>query len=1112
MQQIVKKDSSVLEGFIVQKLEICNWGSFSGIHALEVPFNGLLITGFSGTGKSIFLDAYSSLLIRPKWKSYNAASDDRITRNTTRNDVDYIRGNWGKTENKQGLPSIKYLREGSTFTLLMVTFKNHLNQIISLIQIFYLNGNSTDLSQIKRHFMIVEDDFSLEQLSAFNFNFRDLKKKFTEPDFIHFENFGQYEASFMSKLGIENPQALRLLHIAQSIKSINSVNEFIGNKMLEDSKTKHLANELLKGYQPLEIAYEKVLDLIDQAELLNKIREKYLVYLKLSEKCIESDVTGQYFDQYKLHVHLNFYEEENKLLEVAIEFLKEKINSAQLEIDDLENEKNRLIFVKMEKGGFVQSEIKRDIKHVETELLTKQLNKNSIKKYFKIINLDIPTNENIFSELINVTQEILKNNKLNLIKLTNKYNQFKNQFNEVNINLEELKSNVNILKNQNARIVGNKAIIRRRLAKELDIQLEDLPFVAELIEINESGIKHSGVLERLLHDFGSSILVNSQEYYRVNNYINNHHLNGEIHFYNVDVKLEYNSSKKPSNKVLNCLNIKKGLFKNWITDRLTNRYNFDIVDSLERFHNSDDSMITFAGLYKRNNGKHTKSDLWKIDDSTNWILGFDNKYLINELLKKIEKENAFKKLIEKKIRKTEELIDISENESYASRHIMEINWASIDTESLSGKLIKLNKKLIKFKKKNIKLMEIEDLISEIDKNISSKNRLSNENKDSLAVKRNKLEINNDEAEKIRPKLLEIQPKLLEKIETLFDYISKQKSINLINQKYDRIVKVYNNDDKKNNASLIDLKNRIKTELNNFNISWEALSLNLNLNPEIESVIEYLSYLKKIEHDGIIKFKKEFRDLMNQQAVTHLTDLFNEFKEAQLLIAERINVVNDALKSTQYNNNTFLQIYPIKIKVEPVSEFVKLIRNILSYSTGTKFEEVEERWKNIKILCDKLKCLSAEDKSWTKKVLDIRFHYEYIAKEHVNNDLMTVANIYDEDTKYSGGEKEKLASAILASAIKYQMSGENNNSLAYRTIVLDEAFTKMDPKFTLLAMNIFKALGFHMMIATPMSSSMVISTLVGGAVIVSNDDNHLSSYVSVNPKYDDEFNFNYVATE
>jgi len=84
------------EQFRMSRPQVYNWGTFSDIHEVPISEQGFLFVGRSGSGKSTLLDAFSALLVPPRWVDFNAAARDaeRIGRN--RNLVSYIRGAWAE--------------------------------------------------------------------------------------------------------------------------------------------------------------------------------------------------------------------------------------------------------------------------------------------------------------------------------------------------------------------------------------------------------------------------------------------------------------------------------------------------------------------------------------------------------------------------------------------------------------------------------------------------------------------------------------------------------------------------------------------------------------------------------------------------------------------------------------------------------------------------------------------------------------------------------------------------------------------------------------------------------------------------------------------------------
>jgi uncharacterized protein YPO0396 len=86
-------------------------------------------------------------------------------------------------------------------------------------------------------------------------------------------------------------------------------------------------------------------------------------------------------------------------------------------------------------------------------------------------------------------------------------------------------------------------------------------------------------------------------------------------------------------------------------------------------------------------------------------------------------------------------------------------------------------------------------------------------------------------------------------------------------------------------------------------------------------------------------------------------------------------------------------------------------------------------------------------------------------------------------------------------LRYVRGGEDIGVPRYATVVLDEAFDKADAEFTTMAMRIFEAFGFQMIVATPLKSVMTLEPFIGGACFVHIRDRKNSSVLMI--EYDEE---------
>ena len=100
---------NLLEGseqFWLSRLQIANWGTFSGIHDVPMAAKGHLFVGGSGSGKSTILDAIA-VLLTPGRINFNAAARPG-ERRSDRSFMSYIRGAWSSEQDSDGRAATRF--------------------------------------------------------------------------------------------------------------------------------------------------------------------------------------------------------------------------------------------------------------------------------------------------------------------------------------------------------------------------------------------------------------------------------------------------------------------------------------------------------------------------------------------------------------------------------------------------------------------------------------------------------------------------------------------------------------------------------------------------------------------------------------------------------------------------------------------------------------------------------------------------------------------------------------------------------------------------------------------------------------------------------------------
>ncbi|MDR1968932.1 MAG: hypothetical protein LBQ32_09625 [Burkholderiaceae bacterium] len=265
------------EQFRMSRLQVFNWGTFTGIHDIPISERGFLFVGRSGAGKSTLLDAFSALLVPPRWVDFNAAAREADRSGRDRSLVTYIRGAWAEQKDgESGEIATRYLRTGTTWSALALTYRNALGQSVVLVRVFWIRGHANGSTDVKKQQLVFERAFDLSELNDFsnsNFDVRKLKQSFADA-FIR-EEFDPYCDRFCRLLGIDSDMALRLLHKTQSAKNLGDLNAFLRDFMLDRPETFDVADRLVSEFGELNAAHQAVVTAREQVQMLVPAREQY---------------------------------------------------------------------------------------------------------------------------------------------------------------------------------------------------------------------------------------------------------------------------------------------------------------------------------------------------------------------------------------------------------------------------------------------------------------------------------------------------------------------------------------------------------------------------------------------------------------------------------------------------------------------------------------------------------------------------------------------------------------------------------------------------------------------------------------------------------------------
>lgn len=1077
--------------FRIAKLQVYNWGTFSGIHNIPIAEEGFLFVGRSGSGKTTLLDAFSALLIPPKWVDFNAAAHDR-ERGRDRNLLSYVRGAWAEQQDEDsGLIAMQFLRPGTTWSALGLTYRNDAGETVTLVQLFWIRGKSNSREDLHRYFLIFERPFDLRELDDFQLDVRRLKAKF--PEAFAREDFSPYAERFCRRLGIDNELALKLLHKTQSAKNLGDLNTFLRDFMLDKPETFAAADRLVAEFSELNAAHQAVVEAREQIETLRPARDEYKSMQEVQARESGLGKLRASLDAYKQTLRLGLLEARIVQLEAERNARRADEQSRQAAFENDRALLEDLTAQRLAAGGRQIEDLQNEKRRTE-ELRDARLRKREeAQAACNKLGWELPAAPAEFAALTTAA-----------LREVETFPQWQEESGEKHARLaadqaalqrefQQIEEEVESLRRQPSNVPARMLKLRAGIAAELGVAETALPFAAELIEVLPKEAEWRGAIERALRGFALSLLVEERRYAAVSDLVNRASLGDRLTYNRVDREAAPVRRRAQPNSLARKVQVKEGPLAAYIENSLAERYDYACVDSMAAFRKTDFA-LTREGQIRHGKERHEKDDRFEIGDRSRWVLGFDNRAKLEIFEAKAQQAAAALDTCTRNLRALREADAQRAQRAFHCQTLAGIEWIEIDVASTLGRLAAIETTLRDLHEANTALRQIERRIDAQEKAAKKSEQALIETKGELSRVEKEKRTTMASFESLRERLQTVPIGEFESagLSEYFNRAGHQFTLENLDSLSHQVDRALADEEKTLAVKRKELANSIEKRFAEFQRRWklDASDVDATLN----SASDYFARLKRLETDRLPDYEHRFFDLLRNQSHQNLAALATHISQARKTIYDRLEVVNESLRQAEFNQGTYLHIDPSDRNLEEVREFKQEIQQALSHAWTEDRAEAEQRFVVLRGLVERLRGEDPEQKRWRNAVLDVRQHVEFIGREFDGDERQV--EVYRGGGGKSGGQREKLATTCLAAALRYQLGGDNCGVPQYAPVILDEAFEKADNEFTALAMKILTNFHFQMIVATPLKSVMTLEPFIGGACFVDIADRRRSGVLMI----------------
>lgn len=1086
--------------FRMRRLQVHNWGTFSGLTDVPIAERGFLFVGRSGSGKSTLLDAMSALLTPPSIVDFNAAAREAERSGRDRNLVSYVRGAWAdQQDSSSGEIATQYLRAGATWTALVLEYHNALGEVVSLVRLFWIAGSGNAAADVRRHYLVAKRPFDIAtELDGFDLDLRRLRARLGE-DVQHFDSFAGYAEHFRELLGIGNEMALRLLHKTQSAKNLGDLNAFLRGFMLDEPRTFEAADRLVEDFAELDGAHQAVVTARRQVETLSPAREHHAALMALRRSVGELRELQLGVDGYREQRRAELLQ--SRLIELDTQDRGLAGEEGQRR-ESLDNHEEKLAGLEREQraqGGEQIEALERERTRIERERDERSRRRSQIEQACRQLGTGLAGSAVGFAEQVAHARELLAGNREQAGSVDEAIAERMAERREDERRFAVIRAEIEALKKAPSSIPAPMQALRARLCEDTGLSEAALPFVGELLQVREDQIAWRGAIERVLHGFAQSLLVDERHHAQVADWANRTHLGTRLVYFRVRRNENLQAREASARSLPGKLLLREHAHADWLRHELARRFDYDCVDNASALRNADKA-ITREGQVKHPGDRYEKDDRHAVGDRKRWLLGYDNR----DKLKVFEREGQ---QLAQRIATCDADVaalraqrERGQERTLAAHTLVERDWDEIDVAPKLQRLSDIDEQLRQLREGDTGLRELGQALEHA-RGLRDQARRTYEDvrleRAQLARERGRLEhlqqasqgrvggsLTPTQLEGLQQRLAELPTLSLDNLEAHFRVVERGLAEQLAESQ---------GRDSRLSQLLVDCFRKYCQQ-------WPEDSGDFTVS--VASADDFLARLDRLESDGLPRHENRFFELLQTQSKNNLLALQRHAAEAHKGIRQRMDEVNASLEQVPFNRGTVLTIEVSDRRLPEVQEFQQQLRSVLAQQQTEDRALAEAQFDTLRGLVARLGADDNEQRRWREQVLDVRLHVEFVG---VELDALTRAQIeiYRSGAGKSGGQRQKLATTCLAAALRYQLGGEDGELPRYCAVVLDEAFDKADNEFTALAMNIFENFGFQMIVATPLKSVMTLEPFIGGACFVEISGRHTSGVLLV--EYDDEAN-------
>lgn len=1088
-------------GFRLQRIELLNWGTFdSRVWSLTLNGANTLLTGDIGSGKSTLVDAVTTLLVPAQKIVYNKAAGAETRERSLRS---YVLG-YFKSERSEGSSAARAvaLRGPDSYSVILGQFHNAgYDQSVTLAQVFW----HKDLQgQPARFYVVADAALSIAaDFADFGKDLLQLRKRLRRHQGVElFDAFPPYGAAFRRRFGIDTEQAMDLFNQTVSMKSVGNLTDFVRVHMLEPYPVEKRIDGLIDHFDDLNRAHEAVLKAKAQIAALEPLVADADRHAEISARCEEltacRTALAPWFAELKatlLKARIVAIDEKRSRLAERIRRLDDERGAQQGRRDELKQ-------AIRDQGGDRIERIKAEISRKVSERDERQRRAEQYAQLAQALGFAAAVDADRFQDNQRSLADARKRARERQEAVQNARTEQEVALHGLRQDHREIGDELDSLRRRRSNIPARVLAVRDRLCDELGLDEIALPFAGELIQVREDAADWEGAAERLLHNFGLSLLVPDARYAPVADWVDRTHLNGRLVYYRVRDRAPANLSGLHPDALFHKLAIKPDSdVYPWLEAELARRAGHACCRSLEHFRRETQA-ITRQGQIKTGGERHEKDDRHRIDDRSRYVLGWSNAAKIAALEKRsVDLAQRIQTIAAEISSQQRELQALQQRLEQLGRLEVFSDFRELDWRPLSLEIEALERERQALEEASDQLRILEQQLKQLEAALGqTEARL-----DQLKAERAKLEGLREQSEGLLAEsaaLLETIPAEMRadwftRLEALRDEALGPQQLTVEScDKHQRELRDWLQTRLDTEAKRLErLSQRIIEAMKGYCLAYPLETQEVDVS--IASAGEFREMLQQLQADDLPRFEGRFKQLLNENTIREIAGFQAQLHRERESIRERIETINRSLQAIDYNPGRYIRLLNEASTDADVRDFQQELRACTEDVTTSAGDDryTEGKFLQVKQIVERFRGregTTEADRRWTRRVTDVRNWFSFSASERWREDDSEHEHYSDSGGK-SGGQKEKLAYTVLAASLAYQFGLEwgERRSRSFRFVVIDEAFGRGSDESAQYGLELFQRLNLQLLVITPLQKIHIIEPYVASVGFVHSPDGRQS---------------------